>query len=51
MRNYEGPSALIEGIGDYLMRVVGSVPIGLQIIVETEEGEKLSYYYDKDFVV
>ena len=34
------------------MRVVGSVPIGLRIAVETEEGERLSYkyYHDKLFL-
>jgi hypothetical protein len=42
--NYEEtPCVLIQGIGDYLMRVVGSVPIGLRITLGTE-GERLSYY-------
>ena len=46
--NYEESlRVLIQGIGDYLMRVVGSVPLGLRITLVTEEGERLSYHYDK----
>jgi hypothetical protein len=42
---------LIAGIGDYLMRIVGSVPMGLHITLDIEgKKERLTCYYDKDFV-
>jgi hypothetical protein len=43
---------LIAGIGDYLMRVVGSVPMGLYITLETDngKGETVSCYYNKNCV-
>ena len=45
----ESLCALIKGIGDYLMRVVGSVPPGLGITFETGQ-KRVSYYYDKALV-
>jgi hypothetical protein len=42
----------IQGVGDYLMRVVGSVPIGFHLTAEIrmEEEVKKQYYYDTDIV-
>jgi hypothetical protein len=38
---------LIKGVGDYLMRVVGSVPIGFHLTGVTAEsdGERQFFYY------
>jgi hypothetical protein len=43
---------LISEIGDYLMRVIGLVPMGLYITLETDQGkrETVSCYYDKNCV-
>ena len=47
---------LTKGIGDYLMRVTGSVPIGLRITLGTGTNTSrdsegfLSCDYEKDFV-
>jgi hypothetical protein len=40
---------VIRGVGDYLMRVVGSVPIGFHLTV-VNNGEQQLYYYDIDIV-
>ena len=46
----EGLQTLIQGVGDYLMRVVGSVPIGFHLTVVID-GEQQLYYYDTDIVL
>ena len=58
LRNIENDILLImlqnltKGIGDYLMRVAGSVPIGLRITLETGRNREgcLSCDYERDFV-
>ena len=44
------PGALIRGLGDYLMRVVGSVPIGFHLTAESGRGESKLYYNDTGVV-
>jgi hypothetical protein len=48
----KGLKTLIQGLGDYLMRVVGSVPIGFHLIAEIRmEGKRhWQFYYDTDIV-
>jgi len=47
----EGLQSLIRGLGDYLMRVVGSVPIGFHLTSEIRmDGRRQLYYYDTDIV-
>ena len=52
-RSEESLRTLIKGIGDYLMRVVGSVPIDLKITLQVYDDEMISgfgplYYEGKD---
>jgi hypothetical protein len=49
----KGPQNLIQGVGDYLMRVVGSVPIGFHLTAEIEMDKKkqsYNFYYNTDIV-
>jgi hypothetical protein len=46
----KGLQNFIQGVGDYLMRVVGSVPIGFHVTVEIRTDGKWQYYYDTDIV-
>jgi len=45
-----GLQTLIRGVGDYLMRVVGSVPNRFRLTAQSRRGERrlngLVYYYD-----
>ncbi len=49
LRN-QGPQTLIQAVGDYLMRVVGSVPLRFHLTAGSRRGERELYYYDTDVV-